>query len=345
MELIVDKKCETHPRTAEILGRWRENWAFSEEQGIWLRKHRGRFLKPCPGTKNYLCCGYLVLNLILGCPYGCQYCILKDYLKTDKIQLMVNVEDGLHEVARFLKEKKGIARIGTGELGDSLALERIFPVSPLLVEFFSSLPNAILELKTKSCEVKGLLGLKHKGRTVVSFSLTPEEIASKVEAGAPSPSDRLEAAALCQEAGYPVGIHLDPMVMFPGWEEAYRNLLEGIFRFLDPQMVLWVSMGALRYPHAMHPHMVEVGLGLEEMIRGLDGKMRYLRTLRTRMFGIVGRWLKELSGGKPVVYLCMESKDVWKDSLGFAPKGMVHLDRMFQERIKEFWKREGILGG
>jgi hypothetical protein len=38
----------------------------------------------------------------------------------------------------------------------------------------------------------------------------------------------------------------------------------------------------------------------------------------------------------------MESEDVWKDSLGFAPEGMVHLDRMFQERIKEFWKREGL---
>jgi len=342
LELIVDPECREDPRTEEILLRFEKGGLSSKDVSIRLRRHRGRFLKPCPGTRNYICCGYFVLNVILGCPFGCEYCILRAYLKTDRIQLMMNVEDALHEAAQFTERARGVVRIGTGELGDSLALEGIFPVSHLLVDFFSTLPKAMLELKTKSCEVQGLLDLEHRSHTVISFSLSPGEIASKAEAGAPPPLERLRAGALCQEKGYPVGIHLDPIVIFEGWEEAYRDLLERTFQLLNPERVLWVSMGALRYPAEMHGQMVEARLGLEEMVPGLDGKMRYLRPIRTRMFKILGRWIRELSRGKPLLYLCMESEDVWKDSLGFAPEGMVHLDRMFQERIKEFWRREGL---
>ena len=28
----------------------------------------GEFLKPCPGTKGYICCGYQILNIGTNCP-------------------------------------------------------------------------------------------------------------------------------------------------------------------------------------------------------------------------------------------------------------------------------------
>ncbi len=304
-----------------------------------FRHHLGRFLKPCPGTQNYLCCGYWVLNLILGCPYSCKYCILQDYLGTSEIEVLTNLEDGLKEVEDLLRGRPGILRVGTGELGDSLALEPFLPLSQRLVPFFARFPNAILELKTKSCQVQGLLDLPHNKRTVVSFSLNPPLVADKAEPGVPKPRQRIEAAFLCAENGYPLGIHLDPLVMLEGWQEAYRGLLEELFRCLDPRQVLWVSMGALRYPRSMHQAMVEAGLGLGEMVPGLDGKMRYLRPLRAEMFRTVAGWIRELGGREPLVYLCMESPEVWEEALGFAPGNMAELDELFQQRIKKYWDK------
>ncbi len=45
-----------------------------------LSKNRGHFFKPCPGTKEYRCCDYQVLNIGMGCPMDCVYCILQAYL-------------------------------------------------------------------------------------------------------------------------------------------------------------------------------------------------------------------------------------------------------------------------
>jgi len=304
-----------------------------------FRHHLGRFLKPCPGTRNYLCCGYWVLNLVLGCPYACKYCILQDYLGTSEIEVLVNLEDGFKEVEDFLTGRPGILRVGTGELGDSLALEPFLPLSQSLVPFFARFPNAILELKTKSCQVKGLLDLPHKRHTVISFSLNPPLVADKAEPGVPKALERIEAAALCNEKGYPLGIHLDPLVMLEGWRDAYRELLEELFRCLDAGQILWVSMGALRYPRSMHQAMVEAGLGLGEMVPGLDGKMRYLRPLRAEMFRTVAGWIRELGGREPLLYLCMESPEVWEEALGFSPENMAQLDKLFQERIIRYWEK------
>ncbi len=297
----------------------------------------GRFLKPCPGTSNYLCCGYWVLNLVLGCPYRCRYCILQDYLGTSEIEVMVNVQDALKEVEYFLKGRQGILRVGTGELGDSLALEPSVCLSRTLVPFFARFPNALLELKTKSCQVAELLDLAHNRRTVVSFSLNPPLIANRAEPGVPAALDRIRAGALCQEKGYPLGIHFDPLIMLEGWQDAYRELLEELFKSIDPGSILWISMGALRYPRSMHEAMVENGLGLGEMVPGLDNKMRYLRPLRVQMFKTLAGWIKELGGQEPLIYLCMESPEVWRQALGFAPASMADLDRLFQERIRRYW--------
>ncbi len=303
-----------------------------------LRRQRGRFLKSCPGTRNYLCCGYHVLNLVLGCPFQCAYCILQDYLGQEGITIFVNLDDALREVREFVSRNDGVLRIGTGELGDSLALEPWIRTGETLVPFFASLPNAVLELKTKSDLVDSLLELPHGGHTVVSWSINPQGVIQAAEAETAPLEQRLRAARSCQERGYPLGLHLDPMVLTRGWEEQYREVVEIVFRALDPEGILWVSMGGLRYPPSLHGRLLHCGLGLGELFPGLDGKLRYLRPLRTRMFRIVAQWITEL-GGDIFVYLCMESQEVWENSLGWAPRGMGHLDRLFQERIRTFWQR------
>jgi spore photoproduct lyase len=301
-----------------------------------LRTQKGRFLKRCPGTRNYLCCGYHVLNVMEGCPLGCTYCVLQGYLEHEEVVVFVNLEDALRELTESLTNWDGVARVGTGELADSLALDPWVPLSEKLVPVFRDLPRGVLELKTKSIHVERLLELPHGGHTVVSWSLNPPSLARRAEPLAPSPIERLEAARRCQERGYPIGLHFDPMVWYPGWEEEYRGLVEQVFRFLDPQGIIWISLGALRYPPALHERLLPSGLALGESFPGLDGKLRYLRPLRTSMFRSMARWLREM-GGDVFVYLCMESPQVWDGALGWVPADMSELDRRFQARIVDFW--------
>jgi spore photoproduct lyase len=342
-QVVVETDAERAPLAREVL---RNLDAGTDREAsppltfpLHLRRHRGRFLKPCPGTRNYLCCGYHVLNLVMGCPFRCVYCVLQDYLDRPGIQLFVNLKDAFQEVKTFLAGRPGITRIGTGELADSLALEPWVRLGERLVPFFRDLPRGILELKTKSTHVERLLDLPHGGHTVISWSLNPESVALAAEPGAPSALQRLEAARRCQERGYPIGLHFDPMVMVENWEEEYRDLTETVFRVLDPRSILWISLGALRYPPAIHERLFPSGLALEESFPGLDGKMRYLRPLRTAMFRSMARWIHEL-GGDLFVYLCMESPEVWEDALGWAPRDAAELDLRFQERIALFWRND-----
>src|SRR5690606_14101973 len=138
-------------------------------------------------------------------------------------------------------------RIGTGEYTDSLALEKLTGLSSILVDFFSRKPNATLELKTKSDNVESLLDLDHRGRTVISWSVNPPFVTQNIEHDTASLERRLAAAQKAQAAGYRLGFHLDPLIFFEGWEEAYHSLIDLIFEHVDPNRVAWISTGSFRY--------------------------------------------------------------------------------------------------
>jgi spore photoproduct lyase len=86
-----------------------------------------------------------------------------------------------------------------------------------------------LELKTKSDCVEDLLGLNPKGRVVVSWSMNPQKVIDADEHLTVSLEQRLAAAKSCQEAGYRLAFHFDPMIEYRGWEEDYRAMVERLF--------------------------------------------------------------------------------------------------------------------
>ena len=142
-------------------------------------RHRSTFLEHCPaGTPGLVCCNYLVVSLISNCPMDCSYCFLQEYLANNPtLKVFTNVEDVLREVAAAVdRQPARHFRIGTGELSDSLALDPLFGFSTDLVPFFAARKNVLLELKTKSDCVDGLLTLDPRDRVVVSWSMTPPEI-------------------------------------------------------------------------------------------------------------------------------------------------------------------------
>jgi len=309
---------------------------------LFITHFYGRHLKPCPGTSNHICCGYYVINAVTNCPMDCSYCILQGYLNNPLLTLYTNWDDLVEEINSFLSiDRHSLSRLGTGELSDSLALESIFPFSEFLIPFFAERHNGILELKTKSTNVDPLLHLNHRGKTVVSWSLNPPKMIEREEKRTAPLKERIAAARKCQEKGYPLGFHFDPLLYHEGWEKGYQETIHQLFKQIDSKGVVWISLGGFRYPPNLkaiaEERFLQTEVFLGELFPGRDAKFRYLREIRTEMYQKMVVWLKEVDPNL-FVYLCMESKEVWEKVFGWAPGNSRHLNQMFEERVRRFIK-------
>jgi len=257
------------------------------KRNLVLMRHKGSFLKKCPGSEGQVCCNYFVINFASNCPMDCTYCYLQDYLaENPALKVFSNVDDLLRESAELLgRRREFLFRIGTGELTDSLALDSLIGFAAETVPFFAEQRNVLLELKTKSDCVEGLLGLDPKDRVVVSWSMNPQCVIDADESQTASFEERLAAAVRCQDAGYKLGFHFDPMVEYPGWETDYREMVESIFARIDNQRVSWLSLGVLRTTPAlkriMRSRFPETRILSGEQILCPDGKMRYFQPRKT----------------------------------------------------------------
>jgi len=233
------------------------------------------------------------------------------------------VDDLMAEADELLaKHPRFFFRIGTGEITDSLALDPYIGFAREVVPFFARQPNVLLELKTKSACVDGLLGLDPKERVVVSWSMNPQPVIDRDEHGTASLEERLRAARRCQEAGYRLGFHFDPMIEYPGWEDDYRRLVEEIFATVDWHRISWLSLGVLRQTPGLRRTMGErfprTKLLTGEQVSCPDGKLRYFQPLRVAMYRKMAGWIRR-AAPTVKIYLCMESKEVWEQVFGYAP--------------------------
>ncbi len=300
-----------------------------------LSRFKGSFLKKCPGlSPGMVCCNYYVVNLMKNCVYDCSYCFLQGFLENNPLMVAyVNVEDLLGELDTvFHDHPDRMFRVGTGELTDSLALEDVIPYSDQLIPFFNKKENAVLELKTKSANVDQLLKQENPKNVIVSWSLNPPEIIEREEKGTPELHQRLEAARLCQEKGYRVGFHFDPIILFPGWERAYRDLIEELFLTISAAKIEWISLGSFRYRSRLKQIIKErhetTHLFNSEHVSSKDGKFRYLRSLRNNAYETLSGYIKKHSSDLNI-YLCMETKEVWEGVTGKMPRSDKKLDQFF----------------
>ena len=303
-----------------------------------LVSFKGELLKPCPGTSGYICCGYQILHVGTNCPLDCSYCILQAYFNQPSLRIFVNLEEKLESIGQIIdSQPEKIFRIGTGEFTDSLSHDHIVGWTDILLPFFDGRKNAVLELKTKTNRIEGLLSSQSRDQVIVSWSLNSPYISVREEKGASSIKKRLQAAKRCQEEGYTLGFHFDPLIEHPNWKEEYTRTLEIMNNYIDPKGIIWVSLGCFRYIPILkeiirrrHPdtHILD-----GEFIHGLDGKMRYFKPIRLDIYSfmaeILGKWHQDLG-----IYLCMESDEVWYKSLGWSPKDSDGLCQYLDDRVR-----------
>ena len=314
-----------------------------DKETLRLIHFRGEFLKPCPGTKGYICCGYQILNIGTNCPMDCSYCILQAYFNKPSLRVFVNLEKELDNIGGIIdSHPERIFRIGTGEFTDSLALDQLTGWSRSLPAFFSNKRNAVLELKTKTDNIDGLLSSPYRERIIVSWSLNSADISAREEHGAISIKKRLIAAKKCQEEGFIVGFHFDPLIHYRDWADGYLKTIELLDKYIDPKKVIWISMGCLRYIPELksiirkrHPgtHILD-----GEFVNASDGKMRYFKPIRLEIYSLIkenlDKWNNDLG-----LYLCMESSDVWLSSFGWSPEDTNGLLEYLDKRVLKIYEK------
>ncbi len=353
--IYVDESCLDYPLTQEILdntnlpikvvaagmapdiaGFYPQNLAAGKKT-LFLTVNKGNFFKPCPGTREYRCCDYQVLNIGMGCPIDCVYCILQAYLNNPWTSFFVNIDDLFAELDAAFAVNQDFLRIGTGEFTDSLALDSVTGLSRYLVPYMKDKDRAILELKSKSVVIDNLKNLDHGGKTVVAWSLNSKSIMSREEVRAATLEERLSAASLCSDWGYRLAFHFDPIIYHKNWQEEYRQTIEKLFSTVDKNKIVWISLGGLRYL----PSLKEIATDrfpasrffYEEFVAGLDGKARYFRELRVEMYRFIVGEINRYVSAKTCVYFCMENDCVWQDVFGFIPSDMGGLGKMLDRAV------------
>lgn len=302
---------------------------------LFLTENLGPFLRKCPGTKSYICCGYHILHVGTYCTMDCAYCILQTYFHPPMLQYFVNQDVLFTELNTLFDSKTPpFCRIGTGEFTDSLIWEPWTGLSKALVPRFARQDRVVLELKTKTCAIESLKDLNHNRKTIVAWSINPPGVIRREERNTASITARLQAAVQCEAWGYPLAFHFDPLVLYDGWEGDYKRLLEQLFNAISPKNVVWISLGSFRFMPSLKPiiqkRFPKSRIVYGEFIPGLDGKMRYFKPLRIELYRKMVGWIKEQAPGV-LIYFCMEDEEVWCRTLGFVPEGHWGLSKMLDE--------------
>ncbi len=309
---------------------------------LYLKRYKGRFLRSCPGTRSYRCCGYGIIHMGENCPMDCTYCILNAYFQDRVLKVWGNQAEMFEELEQSFHADEGrLRRVGTGEFTDSLALEPLTGQARDLVGFLTAHPHVCLELKSKAVDLSWMDAATRPDRVLPAWSLNATTVADTEEEKTASLEERLAAARTCAQNGFRVCLHFDPIIHHPGWEQGYGETVEMIFDYLRPRDIAYVSLGSFRFmpelKHAIEERYPDTRYIYGEFIQGLDNKHRLIRPLRVAQLRFMAERLR--SGGlTDQLYFCMESDQVWQAALGYTPRdlgGLEHhlLNRAFARRV------------
>jgi spore photoproduct lyase len=281
-----------------------------------------------------------------GCPFQCSWCFLKATYRGIFPFMAVHVryDKIMKKILRHVSGASTPIMFNMGELQDGLALEHLTGAAQTLIPFFGRLPNAFLFLLTKCDSVEPVLDLPHNGHSIIAWSLNAAEVSRQFEIGAPSFERRLAAARRAQEAGYPIRVRLDPIVLLPGWQRMYADTIGRIFAEIAPQRI---TLGTLRFEEQFYKNREALvgqeaaGLRLltemKQMVPMLPpmevptgnrckdgrpqmktsvGKYSYPETLRVEIFRFAISEIRKHFAGP--VALCKETVDVWR-AVGLDP--------------------------
>lgn len=266
--VYVEHEVKNHPRTLEILKRLKKATVINIERygevfnpkaqnfrlqknnpALIIAKKQKGFCLPAPegygvgSDKNFY------FSHMLNCLYDCRYCFLQGMYQSAHYLLFVNYEDFIDDIKEKAQQNPNDDFwFFSGYDCDSLAMEPITHFSDYAVEAFNDIPNAFLELRTKSTQIRHLLKKTPNPKIINAFSFTDIYSHQQLEKGVPSIKKRLEAMKKLQDHGWVLGLRFDPLVYHADYLKHFKQLLEEVFQHIDAQKIHSVSLGIFRMP-------------------------------------------------------------------------------------------------
>ncbi|MCQ9136135.1 spore photoproduct lyase family protein [Streptomyces hilarionis] len=204
-----------------------------------------------------------------GCAMACAYCYVprrKGY--ANPVTVFTNIDRIIAHIGRH------IARQGPkpepnqcdpqawvydiGENGDCSVDALICDNTADLVHAFRQWPTAKASFATKFVN-PDLLALDPGGRTRVRFSVMPPQDSRLLDLRTSPVAERIAAAADFLDAGYEVHFNLSPVVVRPGWEEAWAELLDHLDDVLPDRVKRQAAAEVIMLTHNQELHEVNLG--------------------------------------------------------------------------------------
>lgn len=275
-QIYIEQAIAKHPRTQIILARFKEssitycehyqevfnpksqNFRIQKQNpALILAQKTGNRVLPTPegfgigGEQNYY------FSHMLNCLYDCRYCFLQGMYPSANHVIFVNYEDFMMDIEATIKQHQS-SYFFSGYDCDSLAYDPVTGFLSEFLPFFTKQPNAILELRTKSTNIRALQKHQPFNNCVVAFSFTPDAISRAVEHKVPSVQKRLQAMQTLAQQGWRIGLRLDPLIYCDDYQNLYKDLIANIFKYIQPGQLHSVSLGPLRFPERMYQKLIKL---------------------------------------------------------------------------------------
>ena len=278
---------------------------------LFLGKKKGTLVKEAPDAYGLAGEPHYYFIHAYNCIYECEYCYLQGYFQSPDIVLFLNHDEIAIEIESVIKRHPDqTVWFHAGEFSDSLALSHLTGELPFYFELFKRNPQAKLELRTKSANIKELKKLSALENVITSFSLSPQNRIKATDLKTPSLKHRLSAMRELQNLGHPVAIHLDPIIHEDNFLETYKGLFDELNEYLDLTSLAYVSMGVVRFTskvfHQVKKNYPHSELLAAEFHSSFDGKVRYPRPFRLWLLGKIKQLALQSGLREEQIYLCME---------------------------------------
>lgn len=276
-----------------------------------------KILGKCPvASEKTRCCNLMTLDAVRNCGFDCSYCSIQSFYYDDQIYIDSRLEEKLSGLKLELSKRY---HIGTGQSSDSLMWGNRDGLLEKLFSFARSHPNVILELKTKSANIKELLELNIPPNVITSWSLNTPTIIANEEHHTASLDERLQAAKKIHDGGHLIGFHFHPMVIYPEHLEEYQQIVKRLEAMFSSEKVAMVSMGTLTFIKPvlkkLRKRMIQSKI-LQMPMEEIAGKYSYPLAQKEELFSAFYSFFSNEWRDKVFFYLCMEDPSLWQKVFG-----------------------------
>jgi spore photoproduct lyase len=285
---------------------------------LYIAHKKGQLLKEAPDAYGLVGEPHYYYVHAYNCIYECDYCYLQGYFYTPDMVLFVNHDEIIEQITNKIENhlqkenSKGIW-FHAGEFSDSLALSHITQELSSYHEVFKKYPQAYLELRTKSVNIKEIEKLAPLPNVITSFSLSPQDKVKQHDLKTPPLSARLRAIGKLHQLGHPIGIHFDPIIHSENILEQYDELTTQLRDVIPLEEIEYISVGVVRFTkdvyHQVKKNYPQTEYFHSELIHSRDGKIKYPRPMRMWLLNRVRDLCIQKGANAKNVYLCMEDVD------------------------------------